>query len=594
MPILLLIQQTGVLFPKDSAEVSGPDIVNAGANLGAGFDPIDASGKNRNEYGTWDIGAYEFTGPTPPDPTKHHVNAGATCGTTCDGSNWNKAWKDLAAAGNLERGHTYYIADGTYPGYTFDDPAIGTQWITIKKAIPSDHGTNDGWPTDNSFGDGQAVFGPMTHNVEGGGGYIKFDGRSPHVPYGFKFDFDEHQAGFNYLRGGPHIEFYYVDFDGLPNSSGDHWYVDPPWTYAIKVLPWGWTGSEYGYDDTSGMVVSHCALHGSGTIIQDSSSNNYPRVEYNDIYDARGITINNVGDHANIYFSNSDHGIFRFNYIHNYNVEGLYFTYGQEDWQVYGNVFVGVGINARGIEFFEKNQNGTGRNDNIKVYNNTFINLPSGAVRVMATTVNTNSEFKNNLMYNAPIGIENDGDVVFANNYQAVPDDFVNFSGGNYRLSKPTLAGTTLLPPYNIDPDNVTRGSDGVWDVGAYEYGGVHVRRDGACSSPLVLNTCSSPGTPTNVSETATHYIWTCNGNGIDGATNATCQLAKESTPPTVSTPGISPNGGTFGNSVMVSLSAPGAEIHYTTNGKRALPKLNSLYRAFFTDTNNNSESAGL
>ena len=40
----------------------------------------------------------------------------------------------------------------------------GTQYITIKKAIETDHGTNTGWNSD--YGDGQAVFTASGGNVD--------------------------------------------------------------------------------------------------------------------------------------------------------------------------------------------------------------------------------------------------------------------------------------------------------------------------------------------------------------------------------------------------------------------------------------------
>ena len=70
------------------------------------------------------------------------------------GDDWANAYTSLPA--DLTRGHTYYIATGTYGSYIFDDPKVSNQYITIKKATVTDHGTPVGW--DNSYGDRQAVF----------------------------------------------------------------------------------------------------------------------------------------------------------------------------------------------------------------------------------------------------------------------------------------------------------------------------------------------------------------------------------------------------------------------------------------------------
>ena len=47
---------------------------------------------------------------------------------------------------------------------------------------------------------------------------------------------------------------------------------------------------------------------------------------------------------------------------------------------------------------------------------------------------------------------------------------FVNEAGTDYHLSAATIAGLTLASPWNLDYDGVTRGGDGTWDIGAFEY----------------------------------------------------------------------------------------------------------------------------
>jgi hypothetical protein len=52
------------------------------------------------------------------------------------GTDWTDAYTSLPPT--LNRGDIYYIGDGTYGGYTFDDSESGTTYITIKKATASD------------------------------------------------------------------------------------------------------------------------------------------------------------------------------------------------------------------------------------------------------------------------------------------------------------------------------------------------------------------------------------------------------------------------------------------------------------------------
>ncbi len=92
-----------------------------------------------------------------------------------NGLDWNNAYAQLPA--NLERGYIYYISDGRYDGYTFNDPENDEKFIYIKKAVHTDHGTSAGWLPE--YGDGIAEFGPLTFESDD---YI-FDGQHK---YGFK------------------------------------------------------------------------------------------------------------------------------------------------------------------------------------------------------------------------------------------------------------------------------------------------------------------------------------------------------------------------------------------------------------------------
>ena len=81
-----------------------------------------------------------------------YVRAGAT--GAGNGTDWSNAY--AALPDTLVRGDTYYIAGGSYPAYTFNDPQSGSLVTTIKKAIVSDHGTDAGWQS--GFGSAQATF----------------------------------------------------------------------------------------------------------------------------------------------------------------------------------------------------------------------------------------------------------------------------------------------------------------------------------------------------------------------------------------------------------------------------------------------------
>jgi len=94
-------------------------------------------------------------------------------GGTGDCSDWTNACGDLPAT--LTRGDTYYVGDGAYVAYTFDDACVdacdATDLITIKKATAADHGTETGWQA--AYGDGTATFPALTFSTS----YWLFDGQ---------------------------------------------------------------------------------------------------------------------------------------------------------------------------------------------------------------------------------------------------------------------------------------------------------------------------------------------------------------------------------------------------------------------------------
>lgn len=98
----------------------------------------------------------------PGGPACHYVRAGAT--GNGDGTSWANAWTELPD--ELARGEVYFVAQGTYPGYDFDDAPSPPEPLTpccksirIVRATRSEHGTNDGW--DDAYATGESVFGEL-------------------------------------------------------------------------------------------------------------------------------------------------------------------------------------------------------------------------------------------------------------------------------------------------------------------------------------------------------------------------------------------------------------------------------------------------
>jgi hypothetical protein len=102
----------------------------------------------------------------PNSINQNHNLSTNSAGTTCyvvspsgsgakTGADWNNAYAGLPST--LVRGAIYYLADGSYPGFTFSTAASSTSTIEFRKAQSYDNCTSVGWNT-STFGAAQAVF----------------------------------------------------------------------------------------------------------------------------------------------------------------------------------------------------------------------------------------------------------------------------------------------------------------------------------------------------------------------------------------------------------------------------------------------------
>jgi hypothetical protein len=157
--------------PATSAGTTGAGRGGAAgrANGAGGTDGAGETGTGGADGGVGGSAGSGGTGgiPTVCDGNCHYVRAGAT--GSGDGSSWSDAYPELPA--ELSRGHVYFIAGGTYPGYTFDDDADGAARIVVRRATSSDHGDDSGW--DDAFASGEAVFGELDFEAPG----YDFEGR---------------------------------------------------------------------------------------------------------------------------------------------------------------------------------------------------------------------------------------------------------------------------------------------------------------------------------------------------------------------------------------------------------------------------------
>jgi hypothetical protein len=419
------------------------------------------------------------------------------------GTDWINACKDFSgscAVNSLIRGDTYYVGTGTYTGnYTFNTPDSGTAVITILGATAANHGTDTGWSSSYSVnaadGGSQAVW---SHGLTFTSDYWKWDGAVGAGASVNPGDMTPGDYGFRFADGLNTGVVIGTSGSGSCGSSNSnitlaHFYAKATSSDTQKDFE---IGNTYG-GVLSNITFSNFLIDGWQGLLMTKSGgcSNSPYTGWIVQY---GIMLNG-------YSSSANHGewidpnerpisglIFRYNIV-----RGSSGNAGMTGWivannsdndnaEIYGNVFdsplVGNGVITGTSQ---------GKLNNASIYNNTFLNMPSQSGNALCGTGQGSGNIaQNNLFYKMSASVGS-GCAADYNTYfsttntpsethgqTASGSPFVNVSSFNYALTADTNAGAGLSGPsgcssgatcFNIDPVGNTRGSDGVWDRGAYQ-----------------------------------------------------------------------------------------------------------------------------
>jgi hypothetical protein len=425
----------------------------------------------------------------------HYVRAAAA--GSADGSDWTNACTDFigsCAVSSLVRGDTYYVATGSYAARTFNTAVSGTLVLTIKGATAADHGTATGW--NNAYGVDVAQA-HWAYQLVIDSSYWVFDGTTPITPlsnnslaYGFIVDKPSpcSTAVNGQLRVDlgsaslSHVTIKHTaliacgsDFDirqkVLTVGCGEC--TDSDITISTVYIQNGVNNLQFS-SVTDSLVEyvysnrnwSSSANHGAGFVIQRTS----------------GITVRN-----SIWASARGTAAFDVLNGNNHDMDG---------WAIYGNLFIDKSDGSNGVIAIGDSTTAIA---NTVIYNNTVVNCsPTTFFRqceaTSGCTLAAGNVVKNNLFYNSNGNILQDDGGVIDHDYNSFlsginpPTErhgqiasfqpFANYAGGDYRLSS---SGATLLTPglrlaapYNTDPLGKTRGADGIWDSGAFEFVGTN------------------------------------------------------------------------------------------------------------------------
>lgn len=450
----------------------------------------DIDGEKRNS--PWDIGADEITSAassttqtnqttdTSTSTNTSSTNTGSSVSTVTtkfsyyvnpsasgknDGSDWTNAFKSLPSA--LTRNTTYYLADGDYSSYTFDD--AGADWIYIRKATAANHGTSTGWQS--SFGDGTAIFSaPLTFSA----GNYEIDGQTGGGPgqwtsgHGIKIQHTGSSSKvkiISILNNVSNLTFKHVEMAFTPCSSC--------------------TGQDviYGVNGGSNWKFQNCYMHHPSRVIF-YTINVFDILVENSQLERSGVNSSSA-QHSEVWSSRTtDNVIFRNNIVQDFVSTGGIMIGNSSNWDIYGNIFrwasdlgsaASNGVIGTWSDYYAKN---------INIFNNSFFNLTgggSGRIFPMYSSI-TNVKVYNNAWYNSPTtifgaNVVHDYNLFINSNESKISESHKQAGSGttfssisNFTLAGQTDPGISLSSPYNQDMDSKIRGADGNWDRGALEY----------------------------------------------------------------------------------------------------------------------------
>ena len=412
----------------------------------------------------------------------HYIRPGATGSN--DGTDWTNAW--TAQPARWVRGDTYYYADGEINEYILMNVAdSGTDRITLKKATAGDHGTETGWSA--GYGDGTFTFTATTRIMLLWSSYVTIDGQVGGGPgswttgYGFKFSIPDSTNGDNFslIDTGrypgitnliiTHVEFKQAGMDNW-EPVGDGYNNHQSCIKFLRV-----TDSE----------ISYCYLHEASQTLAylDGASN--LMFEYNYLEHRSGAP---HGEAISCNASGVSSGnIFRYNIFKDCSGTGIIVLMNsiQGQMYIYGNIIYSTDRDT----FYTTNGTicnlGSSTNNDILVYNNTMVNLGGGNTGISYRGTGTGNIIHNNLWYNCnnisvaggTVGYSLFSDCNYiwgysldATDVETTGDPFVDWENEDFRLKAPTAAGITIDSPFHMDMNGVLKGTDGVWDRGAFEF----------------------------------------------------------------------------------------------------------------------------
>lgn len=325
----------------------------------------------------------------------YYVRAG------CDGNggDWNNALPFIP--GEPKRGATYFVAGGHYPGWKLD--AEGHDTVRIIKATDGKHGTDDGWRAGYSIE--RAVFDWLSFKH----GYCVFDGQTGGGPFAWESGF-----GFEVLcteyDGAP--VYFYNDVSNVQIRHTEIHFPDRNTSCMhplIRIV-----------ENQSNILFSHCWLHEATCDIFKNMGVNGFTLEYCKLCD----NYSDAGRHGDgIEAYSGTNWSIRNNWFED--IVGTYVIGCHDgdapmDWRIIGNIFSWTRDQGVSNGIIGTLNNSPPMHD-VKIYHNSFINLPVGDGGI---TLNGGGSAKafNNIWYNCPECFHTDPSEIVRSDYNCYID----------------------------------------------------------------------------------------------------------------------------------------------------------------------------
>ncbi|WP_413937057.1 hypothetical protein [Nitrospira sp. BLG_1] len=401
--------------------------------------------------------AMHFIGLSGAEAIDRYVRAGATGAK--DGTDWTNAYSSLPAT--LVRGDTYFVASGSYGSYTFDDPTNGTTLITIKKATVADHGSAIGWS--DSYASGQAVWTGWNLNSS----YVTIDGQTGGGPgswdTGLGFAVRAFSDHLIYGNNTTNVTVLHTELDGTDNSPGDRdalYFISGATNLTFRYMYMHNIGCDFA--QFRGNITAFTWEYSKSTLNNQASACHGDVFEYDS-----GTALNWVIRYS--WFDNCQ-GTYLLGTHESGKLSGAWF---------YGNIVSG-GFYTNGIV---SALSGGGIISDLKFFNNTIVNASVYNAGFLYLERGSNNQIYNNLYYantSMPVNMQGIHDYNWFYNAGAQSEThiqngsgnpFINLASKDFRLLASTTSGISLASPFNIDLTGKTRGGDGIWDRGAYDFG---------------------------------------------------------------------------------------------------------------------------